>query len=277
LICLAIDKYARYLENKRYSPNTIKSYIMHIQKFIHNIGENKIQNVDNDDINNYIHMAIIKGKYSASYQNQLINAIKQFYYVNYNQKVALNKLERPKFSKKLPSVLSKQEVLLLLDGIANIKHKTILSLIYSGGLRISEAVNIELKDIDSDRMLINIRGGKGKKDRNIVLAERILHMLTEYYKAYKPSKYIFEGEGGGQYSARSIQAVFQKAKKKAGITKNASVHTLRHSYATHLHEAGTDIRFIQELLGHKSSKTTEIYTHVSKRSIQNIKSPFDEL
>lgn len=259
---ILIEKYVKYLENKRYSINTIKSYVMHVENLINQMGEENISTITNDTIDEYTNKEIVKGNYSSSYQNQMINAIKQFYYINYNKNLEINKIERPKSPKKLPSVLSKQEIISILNSISNLKHKTILSLIYSGGLRISEAVNIEIKDIDSNRMLINIRGGKGKKDRNIGLSEKILSMLKEYYKSYKPSKYIFEGEGGEKYSSRSIQAVFQKAKKKAGINKDATVHTLRHSYATHLHEAGTDIRFIQELLGHSSSKTTEIYTHV---------------
>ncbi len=153
----------------------------------------------------------------------------------------------------------------------------ILSIIYSAGLRVSEAANLEWKDINVERMLINIRASKGKKDRFVVLSEKILNMLKNYKREYKPSKYVFEGEEGEKYSIRSIQAIFTKAKKASGINGDATTHSLRHSYATHLLEAGTDLRYIQELLGHSSCKTTEIYTHVSKKAIQNIKSPIDDI
>lgn len=159
----------------------------------------------------------------------------------------------------------------------NLKHKTIITAIYSAGLRISEAVNLKVNDIDSGRMVIRISGAKGYKDREVMLSEKLLVLLRAYYKKYKPTDWLFEGQKGGKYSTTSIQKVFKRALLKAKIPKNATVHTLRHSFATHLLENGTDIKFIQEFLGHNSIKTTQIYTHLSNSSKSTIKSPLDSL
>lgn len=262
-----------FMRNKRYSEKTINQYLKYLNELKLNLKKEFIE-MTNEDISKYIYTKCLDKSYS--FQNQLVNAIKLMVKIN-NLKIIIDKLERPKAKKELPTVLSKEDIQNLLNTIKNLKHKTILSIIYSAGLRISEAINLELKDIDSNRMLINIRGGKGKKDRLVMLSPKILELLREYYKIYKPSKYLFEGEKEEKYSVRSIQSIFSKAKKEANIKLKASVHTLRHSYATHLLEAGTDLRYIQELLGHSSSKTTEIYTHVSTKSIQKIKSPFDDI
>jgi integrase/recombinase XerD len=166
----------------------------------------------------------------------------------------------------------------ILKSAVNIKHRTMLSLIYACGLRRSELLNLQPLDVDSKRGLLIIRQSKGKKDRVVPLSEKIIHLLREYYEACKPKKWLFEGQKKGeQYSETSLQEVLKKALKKSKIRKPVTLHWLRHSYATHLLESGTDLRFIQELLGHKSSKTTEIYTHVSEKSIQKIQSPFDTL
>ncbi len=178
---------------------------------------------------------------------------------------------------KLPIVLSQKEIYELLIVTVNIKHRTILLLIYSAGLRLGELLNLKLGDIDSESMKIHIRKSKGKKDRYIMLSKNVLKLLKEYYKSYKPKEYIIEGLYGGKYSPTSVQNIFKTARKKAGINKSATVHTLRHSFATHLLEEGTDIRYIQELLGHKKLETTQIYTHVSSYSLNKIKSPADKL
>jgi site-specific recombinase XerD len=151
-----------------------------------------------------------------------------------------------------------------------------LILIYSAGLRRSELINLKVSDINSERMVINIIGAKGKKDRVSLLSENILQLLRKYYKEYKPKKYLFEGARGGKYSSTSVVKILKNAAQKAGIRKNITPHMLRHSFATHLLEQGTDLRYIQELLGHNSSKTTEIYTHVSKKAIGNIRNPADD-
>lgn len=186
-------------------------------------------------------------------------------------------VQRPKKERVLPNVLSEEEVATILKCAENLKHKAMLSLIYSSGLRLGELINLTIHDIDSKRMLIIIKQGKGKKDRVSLLSVKVLEILREYFKKYKPKDYLFEGQFGEQYSPTSVQKVFKIAKQKAGIKKKATVHTLRHSFATHLLEHGTDLRYIQSLLGHQSPKTTEIYTHITKRGLDKIKSPFDNL
>jgi integrase/recombinase XerD len=271
-------EYEEFLHSKRYSDKTIASYIKYILTFFHFLNDPKPENVTIKDIYRYINDSIVERNLSESYQNQSINAIKGFYKVVYNKNFKIKDIQRPKKSKKLPIVLSKEEVRKLFDQIKNLKHRAILMLIYSGGLRISEVINLKLTDIDKNRKIIRILGAKGKKDRIVGLSDKILLILREYYKVYRPTVYLFEStEEGKKYSTRSIQSVFNRAKHEAGINRSATVHTLRHSYATHLLEAGVDLRIIQELLGHKSSKTTEIYTHVSTRTIQSVKSPFDDL
>lgn len=174
-------------------------------------------------------------------------------------------------------MLDKSEVERLLNAVENLKHRTILCLIYSSGLRVGEAINLKVNDVDSARMVLQVRKAKGKKDRQVNLSEMILEMLRDYYKEYKPKQWLFESPDGGQYSQSSIRAVIRQAKARSGLKKPITPHILRHSYATHLLEGGTDLRYIQTLLGHRSSKTTEIYTHVSKRVISQIKSPLDDL
>ena len=178
---------------------------------------------------------------------------------------------------KLPVVLSQKEIYKLIKVTVNIKHKTILLLIYSAGLRLGELLNLKLSDIDSNSLKIHIRNSKGKKDRYIMLSKNVLKLLREYYNSYTPKEYIFEGQYGGKYSPTSVQNIFRASLKKTGIKKKATVHTLRHSFATHLLDNGTDIRYIQELLGHKRLETTQIYTHISSYSINKIKSPADNL
>ena len=193
-------------------------------------------------------------------------------------KIEIDKIHRPKRAKALPNVLSKEEVKKILDAHSNLKHKAMLSMIYSCGLRRSELLNLKFSDIDSKRNIVIIRQSKGKKDRITPLSAKILDLLRNYYKEYSPKTYLFEGqEKNTQYSARSLEEVLKKSVRLASINKPVTLHWLRHSYATHLLESGTDLRYIQELLGHNSSKTTEIYTHVSTKNIQQIKSPFDDL
>ena len=215
---------------------------------------------------------------SSSYQNQIVNSIKLYFKTCRDTKIEIDKIHRPKRAKVLPNVLSKEEVKKILDAHSNLKHKAMLSMIYSCGLRRSELLNLKFSDIDSKRNIVIIRQSKGKKDRIAPLSPKILAMLRTYYKEYKPKNWLFEGQKQGeQYSEKSLQSVLKQALQKVGITKPVTLHWLRHSYATHLLESGTDLRYIQELLGHSSSKTTEIYTHVSTKNIQQIKSPFDDL
>ena len=187
------------------------------------------------------------------------------------------KIDRPRREKTLPEVLSEEEVMRLLDAVNNLKHKCILMTIYSAGLRLSEVVGLRLQDIDSKRMKIFVKGAKGKKDRYTVLSRNLLHYLRAYYKKDKPKKWLFEGIMGGQYSMTTVRTIMHEAVDRAGIRKHATVHTLRHSFATHMLENGTDLRYIQSLLGHNSSKTTEIYTHITTKGLDRLVSPLDKI
>ncbi|GAB6089764.1 site-specific tyrosine recombinase/integron integrase [Spirochaeta dissipatitropha] len=269
-----VEECLRHLRRKRYSPNTIKSYLFHIRQFL--IFTETEGTPTTDQILAYFDSIAANERFSSAYQQLAVNAVK--FYVQTVCKSSMPDVSlRPRREKRLPSILSEQEVAGILRNIANTKHKTVISLIYSGGLRVSEAVNLKISELDTDRNMIRISQSKGKKDRMVSLSPRFLLLLQQYLSEYQPKTWLFEGQKGGKYTVRSIQAVFHAACKRAGIQKKATVHTLRHSYATHLLEKGTDLRIIQELLGHSSSKTTEIYTHVSSATISNIRSPFDEL
>jgi site-specific recombinase XerD len=233
--------------------------------------------ITEEQIREYLLYLIEQRDVSISYQNQSINAIKFYYEQVLGRPVRTYYIQRPKKERTLPNVLSEEEVLSILKSTDNLKHRAMLSLIYSSGLRLGELINLKLPDIDSKRMLVIVKQGKGKKDRVTLLSVKILQLLREYFKKYKPREYLFEGQFGEQYSPTSVQKVFRMAKQKAGIKKKATVHTLRHSFATHLLERGTDLRYIQSLLGHQSAKTTEIYTHITKRGLDKITSPLDNL
>lgn len=220
---------------------------------------------------------VLKNGLSSSFQNQVVNAIKFFVKVVRSEAMDIAQPHRPRTEKNMPKVISMQEAEFILNSLENIKHKCMMSLIYSAGLRRSELLNLRIEAIDSKRMIIFIKQAKGNKDRVVPLSEVLLTMLREYYIKYRPVVFLFEGQGGGRYNERSLALALKKAVEKAGIKKKVNLHMLRHSYATHLLEAGTDLRYIQELLGHKSSRTTEIYTHVSSRAIHQIGSPLDKL
>jgi len=273
-----MQEFCLWLQSKRYSPNTIKTYLDALKSFLVFFNTKEIKDFETNDLIVYNNDFILKNKLSNSYQNQIVNAIKLFFSSIQHQKMNPDLLHRPKREKLLPNVLSKEEVKMILDAHYNIKHKMMLSLIYSCGLRCSELLALKPVHIDSKRGIILIKQAKGKKDRIVPLSLKILEQLRIYYKQYKPKVFLFEGQQAGvAYDERSLQLVLKQALYKSGITKPVTLHWLRHSYATHLLESGTDLRYIQELLGHKSSKTTEIYTHVSTKSIQNIISPFDTL
>lgn len=270
-----MERFKRFLQSKRYSPNTIVTYSDALKSFLTFCNSKAIEDITNEDVIAYNNDYILKNNFSSSYQNQIINALKLFFKIIKDSKIDIDKIHRPKREKTLPNVLSKEEVSRIIDLTVNIKHKTLLALIYSAGLRISEALSMRPEDIDSKRMLIHIKNAKGKKDRYTLLSERVLLLLREYYTIYKPKEFLFEGQFGQQYSNRAAQSILKDAVKRAGITKPVSLHTLRHSFATHLLESGTDLRYIQDLLGHSSPKTTMIYTHVSSSSLKKIKNPFD--
>jgi integrase/recombinase XerD len=277
-IIKAIENFQRWLRSKRYSENTIKTYSDALKSFLVFYRTKNIHDISNEDVIIYNNDYILKNKLSASYQNQIVNAIKLYFRTIQDKKIELEKIHRPKHARELPNVLSKEEVKAILGAHSNIKHKAMLSMIYSGGLRSGELLSLQTQHIDSKRNIVLLKNAKGKKDRIVPLSPKILDLLRDYYKIYKPRLYLFEGQKAGEkYDARSLQQILKQALQKAGITKPVTLHWLRHSYATHLLESGTDLRYIQELLGHSSSKTTEIYTHVSTKSIQQIKSPFDDL
>ena len=273
-----LQQFRDYLSASRYSPSTIQSYCDAVSTFFRFFSTKAISEIDNQDVITFNNAYILHHKLSASFQNQVINGLKLFYQVVQNKRITINLICRPRREKRLPNVLSKEEVKLILEAPTNVKHRALLSLTYACGLRAGEVLRLTFQDIESDRNLIRIRQAKGKKDRIVPISPKILGMLREYYKIFKPTRWLFEGQfPGTPYSERSFQQVIQQAVKKVGIQKPVTLHWLRHSYATHLLESGTDLRYIQKLLGHSSSKTTEIYTHVSTKSIQQIRSPFDDL
>jgi site-specific recombinase XerD len=270
-------EYILKIQELRYSEKTLKVYRQMFEEFINYFNDIKIEEMEESRITEFLRYLVIERKVSSSYQNQAINAIK-FYFervLRGERKIYL--VDRPKQEKTLPIVLNQKEISHLLNNVENIKHKCILLLAYSAGLRLSELLNIKLNDIDSNRMQIRVEQGKGKKDRYTLLSPHFLKVLRQYYKKYLPTNWLFEGAQGGQYSGRSVQMIVKNAAKKAGIKKKVSVHTLRHSFATHLLENGTDLRYIQSLLGHESSKTTEVYTHITTKGFDQIKSPLDNL
>ena len=272
-----LKQYRDLLIQKRYSQNTQDIYYSYFKDFCLYFQDEKLEDVTTIQINSYI-LDLIKSKsISISQQNQRINSIKFYYEKVLGRKKEYYELHRPRKENKLPKVLSKNEVKRIFNVTNNLKHKCILMLIYSAGLRRSELLNIVPTDIDSERMLVHINGAKGKKDRISLLSDNLLQLLRQYYKEYRPKQYLFEGQNGGMYSPTSVANILKKSALKAGIKKKVTPHMLRHSFATHLLEQGTDLRYIQELLGHESSKTTEIYTHVSKKAIDKIKNPMDDL
>lgn len=273
-----LEYYENWLNSKRYSANTIATYVGVVHLFLSFFKDKLAHEITNDDIIFFNNEYILKRKLSSTYQNQFVNGLKLFYKIVEHKQIDIDIIHRPRAERKLPRVLSKEEVKSILEAHGNLKHRTMLSLIYACGLRRSELLNITFKDINRDRMTLHVFQSKGKKDRIVPLSPKILGMIEDYYRAYRPKVWLFEGqESGIQYSGRSLELVLKSALVKSKISKPVTLHWLRHSYATHLLETGTDLRYIQELLGHNSSRTTEIYTHVSTKNIEKIKSPFDDL
>ena len=271
----AMSKAEQKLILKGYSPNTLKSYKSELASFLKYFENHDLKNITKDQIESYIYYMITKYKIGESKQNSAINSIK-FYY---EQVLAMPReyydIQRPKRANQLPNTLSVEEVFKLINSPSNLKHKAILYTIYAAGLRMSELLNLRIKDIRSKETYIFIKGAKGKKDRHTVLSENLLKLLRKYYKKYLPSYWLFEGQDGGKYSASSIQSIFRRAQKISGANPWSTPHTLRHTFATHLLENGENLRNIQVLLGHESSKTTEIYTHVVGVNNKKMKNPLD--
>ncbi|MEM6771538.1 MAG: tyrosine-type recombinase/integrase, partial [Bacteroidota bacterium] len=272
----ALHRTEEQLKVKRYSWRTVKSYLSHLRSFFAAHPDVGLEDISQDRIRTYIVNRAEQGSFSESTQNQMLNALK-FWLEQVEGRDKILMPLRPKKRQQLPTVLSVQEVQRLFNAVDNLKHRCILKIIYGGGLRLSEVVHLRIEDVHSDRLQLFVNSGKGKKDRYTTLSQKFLEELREYFKVYRPDYWLFEGQTGGQYSVRSVQAVLKKAVKKSEINPRCTVHTLRHSYATHLLERGTSLRHIQELLGHANSTTTEIYTHVSNTEMQRVRSPLDDL
>jgi site-specific recombinase XerD len=271
-----LNGFGKWLLQKRFSQNTVQTYVEVTGLFLRYIAQKNIESISARSIEQFNYDFIFKTRKSVSYQNQCISGIK--HYLNFKGLTVDDiEIKRPHKDKKLPSVLSKTEVKAILDATTNLKHRTLLSLVYSAGLRIGEALNLRHDDIDTQRGLIHVRFAKGRKDRYTLLAPSLVPIIESYINHYKPNHFLFEGRSGEAYTQVSARQVLKKALGLAGIRKYATLHTLRHSFATHLLENGTDIRYIQELLGHNSPKTTMIYTHVSSTNLNQIKNPFDNL
>jgi site-specific recombinase XerD len=273
----SIDMVRRYLEDRRYSKRTSESYVAHLELIFKYFHEKDPRDINEKDISGFIDDHIIRLGYSASYQNIIISAIKIYFNLCGLRRFDPDSVERPRRSRALPKVFSKEEVMKIFSAARNNKHKLILWIIYSCGLRRSEVINIKLTDLDKDRGILHIREGKGNIDRMVPVPQKVWEKINAYIKGYNPVAYLFEGQAGGKYSVESVYSVFKQSLRRAGIRKDVGVHCLRHSYATHLHESGLDIRYIQELLGHKSTRTTEIYTHVSRRNLFAIRSPIEDM
>lgn len=272
-----IAEYQGHMKLKAYSWQTQKLYLNHLKRFVSFVDKD-LDKVKNEDIKRYILYLIETKDISKSFVDQAISVIKLLYKDVLPKQELIISIPRPKKENRLPSVLSQSEVIQILQAASNEKHKTILFLIYSAGLRVGEVVRLKAEDIDSNRMLVKVNRGKGAKDRYTLLSHIALEQLRKYYKLYKPERWLFVGgKEGDHITERTVQRVFEACCIKAKVSKEVSVHTLRHSFATHLLESGVDLRYIQELLGHASTKTTEIYTHVTQKNISEILSPLDKI
>jgi site-specific recombinase XerD len=273
-----LDRYASVMLLQKYGWSTIRSYVGKFAKFMSNFEKHNLDDLSASDANKFL-TEISKRNVSESLLNVYLSAIK-FYYekVAYRSDFNLERLKRPKKGRYLPVILSEQEVDRLLRSLKNLKHIALVYLIYSGGMRLGEVLSIRLKDIMWDRNQVLVKGGKGNKDRMTLLSQTLKQVLQNYFDEYQPKYWLFEGQDRtGPYSASSVQKIIRSAAQNAGIQRKVTPHTLRHCFATHLLDRGTDVRFIQELLGHKNIQTTLIYTHVTTRSLENIVSPLDRL
>lgn len=272
---LLLNEFYLYLKGKRYSKSTLQTYTFFVADFINFHTKKQLTDLTNRDVELFIEKVFIERKYSISSQRQFISALKLFVQFYPNTQIKELILERPKKSRKLPNVLSQEEVLRIISSTQNLKHRAIIALIYSCGLRISELTNLKLADFDIDRRQLIVKDGKGRKDRYVSLAESFIPLLSNYYYSYKPKIYFVEGQEKGKYSNESVRQFLRRSCARAGIKKVVTPHTLRHSYATHLLENGVDIRYIQSLLGHARPETTMIYTHVRRKDLLDIQNPLD--
>ena len=274
---VAYQNYIDMLYLKGYSPNTIKTYTVEFAQLLYLLKDKNVNELTTEQIRSYLLYCLQTLKMSENQVHSRINAIKFYFEKIVKQPTIVLDIPRPKKPSLLPKVINIKDVEKMIKQTSNLKHKILLMITYGMGLRVSEIVNIEIADIDSKNMQVHIRGAKGKKDRYVNLPAAVLPFLRNYYKTYLPKKYLFEGQYGDQYSIRSAQQVFKQSLERSKINKSVGIHGLRHSFATHLLEQGTDISYIQKLLGHNDIKTTLIYTQVSKNDIKSIKSPLDQI
>ena len=272
-----IQSYTKKLLQRRYSPNTQKTYLSLFKKYLQFFESIHIHEVTKSEIEDYIYFLIQSKDISRSTQNQIVNAVKFYYEHVLKRERLIYWIDRPRKAFKLPTVISEQSILRMLEATKNIKHKCIIALLYSSGLRRSELLNLKKGDIDYERMMITVRGGKGNRDRVSLLSETFMKTLIEYIRIYNPKYWFFEGSSKKKYSGSSVLNIVKRAAQRAGIAQKVTPHTLRHSFATHLLEHGTDVRYVQELLGHSSLKTTQIYTQISDASLRKITSPLDRI
>jgi site-specific recombinase XerD len=270
-------EFTETLVRMRYAEATRENYEVQFKNFLAYLYPRTPDTITQEDIHRYLYYLVNDKKVSLSTQNQSINAIKFYLEIVKKEERQVYHVERPRKTRTLPTVLSEEEVMAMLRSTENLKHQCILCLLYSAGLRRSELLKLKAADIDHGRGVIYVHGGKGMKDRVTLLSQVAYGMLLKYAEIYQPKEFLFEGEGGGGYGERSVNHIVKRAARQAGILKRVSPHTLRHSFATHLLERGTDLRYIQELLGHESSRTTERYAHVTKRGFEQLVSPLDNL
>lgn len=273
----ALLNMSNQLKLKAYSLNTSKVYLGEFSQLLKLLQHNPVDTLTPERIKSYLLYCINELKISETQLHSRLNALKFYFEQVLHKENYCIDIPRPKSKSKLPKVLSQKEIQKIFDVTTNTKHKLMLQLCYGMGLRVSEVVKLKITDIDSKRMQVLIENAKGKSDRYVNLPESVLLLLRNYYKSYKPKQFLFEGQYGGEYSIRSVQAVFKNAMRLAKINKPVGIHSLRHSYATHLLEFGTDMVFIQKLLGHRDMKTTMIYAKVGKNEIQKVKSPLDQM
>jgi len=274
---IAYQNFTALLYLLAYSPNTIRTYTVEFAQLLYTIKGKNVNELTVEQLKSYLLYCLQTLKLSENQVHNRINAIKFYFEKVLKQPTITVDIPRPKKPLLLPKVIDINDVAKMIKKTENLKHKTLLMLVYGMGLRVSEIVNLEITAVDSKRMQVHIQGAKGKKDRYVNLPEAVLPVLREYYKMYKPQKYLFEGQYGQQYSARSAQQVFKQSLERAKINKKVGIHGLRHSFATHLLEQGTDISYIQKLLGHNDIKTTLIYAKVGKKDVAAVKSPLDQI
>lgn len=273
----AFEQYSELLDARGYAENTKRTYLNMVKIFLKWFETEEIAALSNEDVNRFFSQCLVAQRYSSSSQRQMVSALKLFFLKQHHRQLDVEAMEYPRKHRPLPRVLSPQEVAAIISRLENMKHRCMVALQYGCGLRVNELLNLRVVDVDGDAALLFIRKAKGNRDRRVKLSESLLGLLRKYYGVYRPRLFLFEGQGGGPYSANSVNAVLKRAAQQAGIQKKVSSHMLRHSYATHLLNQGVDLRLIQELLGHKSSRTTEIYTHVSSQMIESVPSPYDHL